>query len=97
MLVSQSSDFLASALVLRLTFSRNEQHASAATSCLDSSLQEPLTHVHSSCLVVQGGSIFSKIRLIVSEPSAIPEILGSALTTSSNFFIDYVIIQVVSC
>ncbi|CAK0783273.1 hypothetical protein CVIRNUC_006472 [Coccomyxa viridis] len=40
-----------------------------------------------------GGSIFSKIRLIVSEPSAIPEILGSALTTSSNFFIDYVIIQ----
>ena len=43
---------------------------------------------------MQGGSIFSKIRLIVSEPSAIPQILGSALTTSSNFFINYVIIQV---
>ena len=46
---------------------------------------------------LQGGSIFSKIRLIVSEPSAIPQILGSALTTSSNFFINYVIIQVRHC
>ena len=44
-----------------------------------------------------GGSVFSKIRLIVNDPSATPLILGSALTTSSNFFINYVIIQVRQC
>ena len=79
----------------------DEDHACTADSCHDTSLQQLLIplcpHLHTICLVLQGGSIFSKIRLIVSEPSAIPEILGSALTTSSNFFIDYVIIQVILC
>ena len=78
--------------------SRDEHYACVAVSWHDTDLQKLLTrlplHYHDACLVPQGGSIFSKIRLIVSEPSAIPEILGSALTTSSNFFIDYVIIQV---
>ncbi|EIE23620.1 hypothetical protein COCSUDRAFT_63147 [Coccomyxa subellipsoidea C-169] len=40
-----------------------------------------------------GGSIFSKIRLILEVPAATPDILGAALTTSSNFFINFVIIQ----
>ncbi|CAL8472023.1 g11565 [Coccomyxa elongata] len=40
-----------------------------------------------------GGSIFSKIRLILEVPVKTPDILGAALTTSSNFFINFVIIQ----
>ena len=41
----------------------------------------------------QGGSVFSKIRLVLAFPSRIPEVLGTALTSSSNFFINFVIIQ----
>jgi hypothetical protein len=41
-----------------------------------------------------GGSIISKIRIILVAPSSTPDILGAALTSSSNFFINFVIIQV---
>lgn len=37
--------------------------------------------------------MFSKIRLVLAFPSRIPEVLGTALTSSSNFFINFVIIQ----
>ena len=43
---------------------------------------------------MQGGSVFSKLRLVLAFPSRIPEVLGTALTSSSNFFINFVIIQV---
>ena len=41
-----------------------------------------------------GGSAFSQLGIIVNNPSTIPKIIGTALPASSNFFINYVIIQV---
>ncbi len=41
-----------------------------------------------------GGSAFSQLGIIVNSPGAIPRIIGTALPASSNFFINYVIIQV---
>ena len=41
-----------------------------------------------------GGSAFSQLGIIVNNPNALPRIIGTALPASSNFFINYVIIQV---
>ncbi len=41
-----------------------------------------------------GGSAFSQLGIIVNNPGSIPKIIGTALPASSNFFINYVIIQV---
>ena len=41
-----------------------------------------------------GGSAFSQLGIIVNNPGSIPRIIGTALPASSNFFINYVIIQV---
>ena len=41
-----------------------------------------------------GGSAFSQLGIIVNNPNALPSIIGTALPASSNFFINYVIIQV---
>lgn len=40
-----------------------------------------------------GGSIFSQFRVVLANPGRIPYIIGTALPTSSNFFINYVIVQ----
>ncbi|CAL5219786.1 g1691 [Coccomyxa viridis] len=40
-----------------------------------------------------GGSAFSQLGIIVNNPGSIPKIIGTALPASSNFFINYVIIQ----
>jgi hypothetical protein len=47
-----------------------------------------------------GGSAFSQLGIVLNNPSIIPNVIGTALPASSNFFISYVIIQVdapVSC
>ena len=41
-----------------------------------------------------GGSAFSQLGIIINNPAAITRIIGTALPASSNFFINYVIIQV---
>ena len=40
-----------------------------------------------------GGSAFSQLGIVINNPSVIPRIIGTALPASSNFFINYVIIQ----
>jgi len=40
-----------------------------------------------------GGSIFSQFRVALESPGKIPSIIGTALPTSSNFFINYVVVQ----
>ena len=42
----------------------------------------------------QGSSVVTKIGVVLQTPTAIPDVIGSALTSSSNFFINYVAIQV---
>ena len=42
----------------------------------------------------QGSSVVTKIGIVLQKPTIIPDVIGSALTTSSNFFINYVAIQV---
>lgn len=36
----------------------------------------------------------TKIGIVLQTPTIIPDVIGSALTSSSNFFINYVAIQV---
>ncbi len=43
---------------------------------------------------MQGSSVVTKIGLVLQKPTLIPNEIGSALTASSNFFINYVAIQV---
>ena len=45
-------------------------------------------------LHVQGSSVVTKIGVVLQSPTIIPDVIGSALTSSSNFFINYVAIQV---
>jgi hypothetical protein len=40
-----------------------------------------------------GGSIFSQFRVALQDPGKIASIIGTALPTSSNFFINYIIVQ----
>ena len=48
----------------------------------------------SGCARAQGSSVVTKIGIVLQKPTIIPDVIGSALTTSSNFFINYVAIQV---
>lgn len=41
-----------------------------------------------------GGSAFSQLGILVNQPGFIPNVIGTALPASSNFFICYVMIQV---
>ena len=43
---------------------------------------------------MQGSSVVTKIGIVLQTPTIIPDVIGSALTSSSNFFINYVAIQV---
>lgn len=40
-----------------------------------------------------GGSAFSQLGALIDNPASLPNLLGSALPASSNFFINYIIIQ----
>lgn len=42
----------------------------------------------------QGSSVVTKIAVVLTKPTDIPSVIGTALTGSSNFFINYVAIQV---
>ncbi len=47
-----------------------------------------------------GGSAFSQLGIVISNPGIIPNVIGGALPASSNFFINYILIQVgshISC
>lgn len=44
-----------------------------------------------------GGSIFSQLGVLIKDPGSIAKAIGGALTTSSNFFINYIILQVETC
>jgi len=44
----------------------------------------------------QGSSVVTKIAVVLTKPTDIPSVIGTALTGSSNFFINYVAIQVVT-
>lgn len=41
-----------------------------------------------------GGSAFSQLGIVINNPSVIPSVIGGALPASSNFFINYILIQV---
>ena len=40
-----------------------------------------------------GGSIFSQLNDVLNDPGSIPKRIGIALPSSSNFFINYLILQ----
>jgi hypothetical protein len=40
-----------------------------------------------------GGSAFSQLGALIDNPASLPSLIGTALPTSSNFFINYMIIQ----
>lgn len=40
-----------------------------------------------------GGSAFSQLGALIDNPASLPSLLGTALPASSNFFINYIIIQ----
>lgn len=40
-----------------------------------------------------GGSAFSQLGALIDNPASLPNLLGTALPASSNFFINYIIIQ----
>ncbi|KAK9836955.1 hypothetical protein WJX81_002590 [Elliptochloris bilobata] len=40
-----------------------------------------------------GSSVVTKIGVVLQKPTAIPDVIGTALTSSSNFFINYVALQ----
>ncbi|BDA42606.1 probable CSC1-like protein ERD4 at C-terminar half [Coccomyxa sp. Obi] len=40
-----------------------------------------------------GGSAFSQLGIVINNPGIIPNVIGGALPTSSNFFINYIVIQ----
>ncbi len=41
-----------------------------------------------------GGSAFSQLGALIDNPASLPSLIGTALPASSNFFINYIIIQV---
>lgn len=41
-----------------------------------------------------GGSAFSQLGIVINNPGIIPNVIGGALPASSNFFINYILIQV---
>ena len=43
--------------------------------------------------MLQGGSAFSQLGLVLKNPALIARVIGAALPNSSNFFVTYVIIQ----
>lgn len=40
-----------------------------------------------------GGSIFSQLDNVINDPGSIPRLIGTALPASSNFFINYLVLQ----
>ena len=40
-----------------------------------------------------GGSAFSQLGALIDNPASLPTLIGTALPASSNFFINYIIIQ----
>jgi hypothetical protein len=41
-----------------------------------------------------GGSIFSQLGILINNPGEIAASIGTALPTASNFFINYIVLQV---
>ena len=41
-----------------------------------------------------GGSIFSQLGVLIKNPTSIAASIGTALPTASNFFINYIVLQV---
>ena len=41
-----------------------------------------------------GGSIFSQLGVLIKNPASIASSIGTALPTASNFFINYIVLQV---
>lgn len=41
-----------------------------------------------------GGSTFSQLGRLINDPGSLPMVVGDALPSSSNYFINYIVIQV---